>query len=68
VGDPMQIEQLELLAEAGGQLVLALPFGKLLLGPDPAAGVGDKLPLSRWLTPNDRFVINRIRYFWAIGT
>ena len=33
VRDPVQVEQLEILAEARWQLVLALPFGKVLGGP-----------------------------------
>ena len=31
--DPVEVEELELLVEARGQLVLALPFGKVLDGP-----------------------------------
>ena len=40
---PVQVEQLELLPEPLRQLVLALPFGKVLVGPRPAAGVRDEL-------------------------
>ena len=42
---PVEVEELEALVEARGELVLALPFGKVLLGPDPAAGVGDERPV-----------------------
>ncbi|MDP9143084.1 MAG: hypothetical protein M3N43_00020 [Actinomycetota bacterium] len=38
---PMEVEQLEAFVEARGQLVLVLPFGKVLQGPDPATGIGD---------------------------
>ena len=31
--DPVQVEQLEILVKARGQLVLALPFGKVLSAP-----------------------------------
>ena len=43
--DAVEVEELELLVEAARQLVLPLPFGKVLELAHPAAGVGDRLPL-----------------------
>jgi hypothetical protein len=42
---PVEVEELEALVEARGKLVLALPLGPGLHGPDPAAGVGDERPV-----------------------
>jgi hypothetical protein len=43
---PMQVEELEVFVEAGRELVLALPLGKVLDRPDSAASISDGSPVS----------------------
>jgi len=46
VPGPVQVEELELLAKPGRQLVLALPFGKAFVRPCPATGISNGPPVT----------------------